>query len=534
MEMVPRATALADRVGSKGGVAFGRLHLAQRARRLLFRSWCFAVERVLFSVLPAFGTPLRHMFRRRIGKLVPVFDPGFYLVQFLNESRREAASRDPILHYLLIGRHLLFAINPEFDPVFYRADRPDIRVSANAGLHYAEFRARPTNEVAALNVLKSDGRQGCVVTIAHGRGGGSGKLLTLYEAALAERGHRIIRLSRVARQTPYFRAYDRSTGDALGGPFHLFENADEFADLCRAQDVSRLLINHTIDLPFAVFDWWPDWADAHDLPFDAFLHDYFLTCPRVYQVDGSARHCGGPPATVCNVCVSRNGSEAGIADVGRWRNATERFIHRADNVFVPSRDLALRLRRHWPQLSTTVWQPEDETRWRPAAQPKLGSDAPLRIAIIGAINAAKGYWVLLSLARWARRYNLPLHFLLLGSSTDDRLLRAQGVEIYGRYRDDEAAAMIDAMAPHVALLPSIWPETWSFTLSLALRSRLPAYAFDIGAPAERLRNLGRDTVLPLALAYDAPKLAEVFLGVRRRMARPASAPGQAKHAAVRA
>ena len=36
-------------------------------------------------------------------------------------------------------------------------------------------------------------------------------------------------------------------------------------------------------------------------------------------------------------------------------------------------------------------------------------------------------------------------------------------------------------------LPSVWPETYSYTLSIALQAGLPVAAFDIGAIARRIR-----------------------------------------------
>ena len=47
------------------------------------------------------------------------------------------------------------------------------------------------------------------------------------------------------------------------------------------------------------------------------------------------------------------------------------------------------------------------------------------------------------------------------------------------------------------MLPSVWPETYCYTLSVALRAGLYPVCFDIGAPAERLRSLGCGELLPV-------------------------------------
>jgi len=59
--------------------------------------------------------------------------------------------------------------------------------------------------------------------------------------------------------------------------------------------------------------------------------------------------------------------------------------------------------------------------------------------------------------------------------------------------------MIQAQDAAVAWLPSVWPETWCFTLSEAWCAGLPVVAFDLGAQAERIRHTGGGVLLPLGL-----------------------------------
>jgi hypothetical protein len=72
--------------------------------------------------------------------------------------------------------------------------------------------------------------------------------------------------------------------------------------------------------------------------------------------------------------------------------------------------------------------------------------------------------------------------------------------------------LIHAQNIQLAWQPSIWPETWCFTLGLAWRAGLGVAAFDIGAPAERIRRTGRGWLLPLGLPPAA--INSAFLGLR--------------------
>jgi hypothetical protein len=120
--------------------------------------------------------------------------------------------------------------------------------------------------------------------------------------------------------------------------------------------------------------------------------------------------------------------------------------------------------------------------------------------VIGGITIEKGFNVLLECARDAAARSLPLDFVLVGHSTNDALLFETGrVFVTGRYRDEEAEALIRAQQADLAFLPSVVPESWGFTLGLAWRAGLRTMVFDIGALAARVKATGYGAVLPLGL-----------------------------------
>ena len=124
--------------------------------------------------------------------------------------------------------------------------------------------------------------------------------------------------------------------------------------------------------------------------------------------------------------------------------------------------------------------------------------------MIGSIGVAKGYDVLLDCARNAALRDLPLEFVVVGYTIDDRRLLATGrVFVTGAFRPEEATTLIQAQCADLALLPSIGPETWCYALSDAWRAGLRVAAFDIGAPAARIRSTGRGFLLPLGLSASA-------------------------------
>jgi glycosyltransferase involved in cell wall biosynthesis len=164
-----------------------------------------------------------------------------------------------------------------------------------------------------------------------------------------------------------------------------------------------------------------------------------------------------------------------------------------------------RLLRYFPDISLSL-SPHEEIASEniKLVQPKLTPKNKLRIVVIGAIGKAKGFDIFHACACDAKKRKLPLEFILLGYSLKDKELENCGVRITGRYLEHEAQIKLKELAPHVAWLPSTWPETYSYTLSLALNSGYPTFAFDIGTIAARLRTLGQEhTIIPLQM-LDSP------------------------------
>ena len=137
---------------------------------------------------------------------------------------------------------------------------------------------------------------------------------------------------------------------------------------------------------------------------------------------------------------------------------------------------------------------------RAEAHRRPGSRARTRVCVVGAISADKGYDVLLAAAADAAQRRLPLEFVVVGHTCDDERLLATGrAWVTGEFAAAEAEELIRAQAADLAWLPSIWPETWCYALSDAWQAGLNVVAFDVGAPAERIRTTGRGWLFPLGM-----------------------------------
>jgi GT2 family glycosyltransferase len=227
------------------------------------------------------------------------------------------------------------------------------------------------------------------------------------------------------------------------------------------------------------------------------IHDYSPICPRNQLIDDSDDYCGLPGPAECNACAKAGfatGRNHDVSNITAYRAAYQELLACAERTFVPSEDARARLQPYLPRTLIQAkphLEPEGKLhrrrRWR------LGGGArparPLRVAVIGAIGPHKGSSVLFGCASDAASRKLALDFRVIGYTDIDDRLRKLGVVVTGPYYSrEELHSHIEAYAPDIAFFPSIWPETYLYTLSDAFSRGIFPVAFDIGAPAERINE----------------------------------------------
>ena len=241
-------------------------------------------------------------------------------------------------------------------------------------------------------------------------------------------------------------------------------------------------------------------------------HDYSSICHRSNLVTSDGRYCGAPAVEVCADCLTSDHESRQCAPPQARRAAYHAFFGRAKKVFTPSADTATRLSQLIPGVEFSVRPHENDfpAPKRYALAPE--ASRPLQVAVLGALGPHKGSGVLHALALDAEIRRLPIKFTVIGYSNVEVMLESVGVTQTGEYNGDEAAVeKLIELRPHLALFPSIWPETFCYTLSLALRAGVPPIVFDIGAPAERLRALGVGHILDLALVDEPSQVNDALL-----------------------
>ena len=355
-----------------------------------------------------------------------------------------------------------------------------------------------------------------VLMVSHNRGGGTERHIREDGARLMSEGWGVYYLrplkgmpSRVVISHPQIRLLPNLSAFELG-------NDAALSEALRKLRITEIHTHGLVDFPPDAPATVARLAEHLGARLEVNLHDYKVICPRLNLVDDDGVYCGEPDEAGCNSCLRRLGSDFMVTDIAQWRSVHQRALGLADHVYAPNEDVALRINRYFPNLKIEV-VPHESTDQRTLrlTYPTLRSNEKLRIVVIGAIGKIKGFEVIRRCADIARRERLPLEFLVMGYTSDDHAMRAAGVYVSGKYLDSNAAATLANLKPHVVWLPSTWPETYSYTLSLAFGEGYPVVAFDLGALARRIRASGQEGMLvPLEWVHDTEKMNAHFLKIR--------------------
>jgi GT2 family glycosyltransferase/glycosyltransferase involved in cell wall biosynthesis len=329
-----------------------------------------------------------------------------------------------------------------------------------------------------------------ILMICHSRGGGAERHLREDTAKMLSMGVGVFYLRPDPLNDGHVLFESPISGIHVNLDLCLLSNTEELAFFCRRLKITSIHDHGLIDFGYYADNYVNYLVKELCVEFIKEIHDYKIICPRLNLVNSKGQYCYEAIPFECNKCINAKANIFNATNINAWRKMQHESLKLANQILVPDLDVSERILRYFPDLNIKI-SPHALLKPKPIKGFSLLKEnfKNIEVLVIGAIGDIKGYNVLLDCAKDARKNNLPITFKLMGYSKDDVTLRAAGVEILGRYSDDEAVDLCRKYNPNIVWLPSIWPETYSYTLDIALEVGIPVMAFDIGAIARRLACL---------------------------------------------
>lgn len=281
-------------------------------------------------------------------------------------------------------------------------------------------------------------------------------------------------------------------------PFTLHEDwrADLAAYLTRLvidRSFELIHVRHLLNQPLRTVT---EVAARLGIPLVVSTHDFYFVCPSVHLLDGEGRYCGGVCTSSSSTCslptpFVRSATNLKHREVYTWRERAEASLSHAQAIIATTPSALAVHAQHFPALQPRMRVIEhgrsvDLRSQRPLSARRPG---PLRVFAPAHWAAPKGIDLLHEIIE---RTGPLIEWHVAGRRSDR--IHPDAIS-HGEYARDAIGELIEELDPDFVGLFSVWPETYSHTLTEAWAAGVPVLATDLGAFSDRVRAHGGGILL---------------------------------------
>lgn len=211
------------------------------------------------------------------------------------------------------------------------------------------------------------------------------------------------------------------------------------------------------------------------------FHDLFSICPSVDMVDENRRYCS---MSHCNNCVES--CYMGQTKIDEWREIFRKFLSTVDEVRTFSNNTKSIVESVYGVFDNLTVVPH-VVDYMPSFSKQVKTSDTINIGLLGNLSINKGYDIVKQMVEYIDRNHLNVKIKLIGSVEEGLTKFKQDIfSETGKYTTGMIPRLTFEEDIDVFLIPSVWPETFSYTSEEIMCMNYPIACFKIGAPAERI------------------------------------------------
>lgn len=259
-------------------------------------------------------------------------------------------------------------------------------------------------------------------------------------------------------------------------------------------DIDVIHIHHMMGHYFDIVDA----AKSRNIKTIYTAHDFYCLCPSINMLYNMEKCCLYLDKKDCAQCLK---NKMGIANnvVDLWKSRWEAFLGKIDVILTPSKSTKDILESEFSNIQCQDIEHGINIKQR---QGKLMSDNKMNIAFVGVMAKHKGAEVVESLIKNIKDSNISFH--LFGDSEYKSLTNnTKNYIFHGKYKREQLPQLLADNNINLVCNLSIWPETYSYTLSETISCGVPVLSYNIGAVAERIEKYGFGWTVPLDISNEA-------------------------------
>ena len=347
--------------------------------------------------------------------------------------------------------------------------------------------------MADLDVYR---RQAASFIIDHDMGGGANNFREELVAELLKSGRTVMILK---SNLPLLVNILELRTNCNGVQFRL-SDYNHLGEILESFNVTEIIYNNAVSFidTDVLVSFVSTWARRKAIPIRLMVHDFYMVCPSFNLLDLRGRYCGVPDYDTCRVCLPRNSFPIAVPDQLRnpenWRMLWSSLIGVAEEIRFFSNDSLEIFLRAYPaiEMEKVNVQPHSMNYFE-AREIRIDRIDRPRIGIVGNIMHSKGAKIVRSLAKEIRRTQAEVDIVVVGSISehcDRKVVRCTGL-----YERSELVDLVEENEINMILIPSIWPETFSYVCHEVMALELPVACFDVGAQAEVVEKYRKGRIL---------------------------------------
>lgn len=212
------------------------------------------------------------------------------------------------------------------------------------------------------------------------------------------------------------------------------------------------------------------------------VHDYFYICPRCFLLYKNKYYCNIPSdLKICKKCIK-----------GLYFKNIKKFREIFQNLFDISSEVLFFSNSSKDIFSKVYFINEEKIKiiphkvnWINRIPINSIKKDKLHIGILGKITKIKGYSILEDLLNLSSKNN-NMHFYLIGDILNSDIISYSNITIHGKYKHENLVEIVEKYDIDIFIMPSICPETFSYTTQEIILMEKPIICFNLGAQAERV------------------------------------------------
>lgn len=267
------------------------------------------------------------------------------------------------------------------------------------------------------------------------------------------------------------------------------ELKSEIRSAVDALNIDLIHVHHIKNLTLDIFDI----AKERNIPLIYSIHDFYAACPSINMMRENNTSCHTPQNRDCKRC-SKYKFGSYETTIKPWQSEFARCLDSASKIVAPANSTRDILKGVYPSLKIEVIEHGYDAN--PPIENKSRDKKIIDVAFIGSITKIKGLKLFLELIPLIKESNIRVH---LFGTTHKVAVKGDGKNFFnhGRYNREDLPALLIKNDIDVVCLPSICAETFSYTLSESFLCNIPVIGLDIGAIAQRIRDIDGGWVVPV-------------------------------------